>query len=300
MALNKVRRTILAFFSVQLLITGMPNFAPAAPQCATIFSRIGRSIEADARAAGLQVEFFPELYRYDSRSPKLVAKEGFQGNPDKPEGDILTHSGPGAKGTGSYVSLTRDKDSMHFLKGDLFIGVAYSSNKYPSNKSRNRYLKKFNPEYKADLKRRKEEAEELWVASMFKTHQTAEEARLEAELQTRFSNLSSELEWIDKSPIDPYVYVTYEYMVKEVRGVDTAAVGLVAEAEVVTNSVSPANIIAYREVYWILDGYLNGDRKDPQIIEWQKQNTEFQQLKWLLSHNKEALEIEFGAWKPLR
>jgi hypothetical protein len=69
----------------------------------------------EAASLGQTMETFPEVYRFDARSPeKILASDGFQPNPEKPFFGLWEHVAK-QNDSGTFVSTTLDPDNPELI-----------------------------------------------------------------------------------------------------------------------------------------------------------------------------------------
>ena len=264
-------------------------------------------LSQQAEQFGLKVAIFKEAFRFESRRPSEILKAGgFKPNPAKPEGDILEHVKSRSLGTNNFISFTLDADNRALL-GDGFLIEASRSSKFPSVASEQRYLDQFKLENFAVLKAKPGEIE-LELSQLLGTQyewgnintsqntyylalSTADRARYNA-LDNEWLSAHKKVHMLKDGPLPPQVAEFYEYRVKNVRAIETAAIGIEKEKEIVTDNLPAAQITHVRKVSLIFYGGFVG---------LPSANDQFygQQLSLLLQDPATAPEIEFGQWRAL-
>ncbi|MBY0315889.1 MAG: hypothetical protein K2Q26_10240 [Bdellovibrionales bacterium] len=99
---------------------------------------------------------------------------------------------------------------------------------------------------------------------------------------------------IKKGPPPPIVYVTYQYHVVDIRGVDTSKIGIAHEDEVVSEKIPARHVVQYREVYLIFNGGVLGSAENLKL--WREKRRLQNNYLHLLRRFQSEMTIEFSPW----
>lgn len=187
-----------------------------------------KQFEEQARIAGLEVEEFPIVYRYDQRAPRYIFDEGFQPNPELPVRSLIEHVLPGSHGSGNFVSTTSKP-------GNLLKII------HPTSTIRWEEAILLDSARKSMIDRIRAQGKFFYF-----DHETNDfEELILTRAQQNFRQ-------------QPVIYNSYEYQARNVSGVVPEKYGIESEAEVLAPNVGARQISKYRTTHLVDFGMVNG------------------------------------------
>lgn len=261
---------VAAIFGIAFVACPLHAKTPGA--CSILFGNAPSEafLQAQAAEAGLRVQNYDELFRFDSRTPQEIrSASGFTPNPMKTNGFLLDHVRSRSLGTSRFVSFSQEAENKSLFLEDVFLVESARSNTFPTKQSESEYLSRFNAENLAKLRAEPELIDQrlsellgrpfdhIW----FMKHKSQDYQALSAELKAEFDQLEErrsqatmEYYILSEGPQPPQVLEFLQYRAVNVRGIDTSRIGIAREKEVVTDHVASGNITHVRTVYLIFNG----------------------------------------------
>jgi hypothetical protein len=297
-----VKAPLTIFLTLLISLVATTERARANSSCQ---AAIDDFLERNAVEAGLKVETFEVAYRFEGRTPEqILSAGGFRPNPLKPDGSLLDHVQPRSLGTNKFVSLTLEPNNFAILQ-DGFLTENARSRDFPDHESERVYMAQFEPTAMAALESKPDELQRRMFEILgreydpvwFMKYKSEEFANLTDERKAEFNRLETEIDTLHRrhymlrnGAVPPTVVEFIEYRMDDVRGIDTASVGIAHEREIVTDEVMVEKITGFRKVYLIFYGGWIGlpDASDPHYA---------MRLKMALTDAATAPKIVFGDWE---